>query len=331
MRPTLPTVALRVPGVSTVRAFEYACATPRRLPRFISAIARTLRSRANAEGRSLSSLSNLDMEDLRDLTRLSSAPGRCADRTCRPSCISMRTSPTTATCHRMDRRARKSRSSAIVSSSSNPPIWRAAFARTRYAEVGAGSSQPSMFCEMSPDKTLRPPACRVPVGCRHTSNHVYTRPTRGSDASMRSHLAQELGFDPLVVVVQKRDVLAARQSDARVPGSAHTHVVCVPYSANTRVRKGLHHLRSIVRGTVIHDDQLVALVSLGQDAGDRAGQQRRTVVRGHDHAHLGGFGCLRHDMSTTSRDRIARGCADRPTRNDLGGSGQVSERSVRGS
>ena len=52
MKPTFPRVALSVSAASTVSALEYAFAAPRTLPRLISAMARSLRRRANTEGRS---------------------------------------------------------------------------------------------------------------------------------------------------------------------------------------------------------------------------------------------------------------------------------------
>ena len=69
--------------------------------------------------------------------------------------------------------------------------------------------------------------------------------------------------------------------------------------ANPRVHEGPYHVGSIVRRTVVHDDQLVALVSLGQDAADRAGQQCGAVMRGDHYAYFGVGGCFRHDLSIT--------------------------------
>ena len=163
MNPAFPTVALRVSGASTASAFEYARAAPRILPRFISVIAKSLSSRANVEGRSPSSRWNLHMWVVRYPARLSSAPGRCADRRC-PPCITTRTSRTKVACHCTDRRARKSKSVRFFRPSSNPPIPRAAFVRTRYVEVGAGTRHCSRSSHRSPVVTLRPPARRTPLG-----------------------------------------------------------------------------------------------------------------------------------------------------------------------
>ena len=147
----------------------------------------------------------------------------------------------------------------------------------------------------------------------------------------RSHLAQELRFDPLVVVIEKGYVFSARDADTRVYGGGLARILGVPNDPNPGVHEGPYHVGSIVRRTVVHDDKLVVIVGLGQHAADGAGQQCGAVIRGDYYAYFGVGGCSRHDLSTTACGESAPCGLDWHARNEFVGSVGLSSRYVRGS
>ena len=73
-------------------------------------------------------------------------------------------------------------------------------------------------------------------------------------------------------------ILRARCRNTRVYGGGLAHIVGVPNDPNSGVHEGPYHVRSIVRGTVVHDDQLVAPRKSGPG---RCGSRGAAVRRGY--------------------------------------------------
>ena len=104
--------------------------------------------------------------------------------------------------------------------------------------------------------------------------------TEGRIGLEQRHLQLELGRQPDVIGIEKRDVLAARRGDAGVACRAGA-AVRLADGANAVAVRGEHARRVIGRGVVDHD-HLQRRVCLPERAVDGLSHVARVVVRRND-------------------------------------------------
>ena len=103
---------------------------------------------------------------------------------------------------------------------------------------------------------------------------------------LRSQIGQllfQLVRMPYVVAVLKGDVLPLRLRNAAIPRRRRSAVL-LAHIANPRIGDRRHHRRRIVRGRVVHHDQLQLGNCLLQHALNGAGQHMRPIVRRNNYA-----------------------------------------------